>query len=172
MHEHAGRVEDAAEPGAPRSSERFLEPHAQVAGLGAGSNLLSRALENGRAVSTASGSSTPRTSSSTDGRSRSLTPLSVEARIAAILRIVRRIGLIAALTFAALAGAAVAVVAARDAVYWERPLPGVAVREVALADGVEVTSRGKPYSVDPRTLLRVDEAATAAAARSVVATRS
>ncbi len=76
----------------------------------------------------------------------------------------RRIRLIAVLTFAALAGAAVAVVAARDAVYWERPLPGVAVREVQLAGGIEVRVAGKPYSVDPRTLLRVDEAATAAAA--------
>ena len=75
----------------------------------------------------------------------------------------RRIGLIAALTFAALAGAAVAVVAARDAVYWERPLPGVVVRDVALADGIEVRVAGKPYSVDPRKVLRVDETATAAA---------
>jgi vancomycin resistance protein YoaR len=76
---------------------------------------------------------------------------------------VRRIGLIAAVTFAALAGAAVAAVAARDAVYWERPLPGVVVREVALADGIEVRVAGEPYSVDPRTVLRVDETATAAA---------
>ena len=77
----------------------------------------------------------------------------------------RRIRLIAALTFATLAGAAVAAVAARDAVYWERPLPGVVIRDVALADGVRVTVAGKPYAVDPQTLLRVDETATAAAAR-------
>jgi vancomycin resistance protein YoaR len=77
---------------------------------------------------------------------------------------VRRIRLIAVVTLAALAGAAVAVVAARDAVYWERPLPGVTVREVPLAAGIEVRVAGKPYSVDPRTLLRVDETATAGAA--------
>ena len=90
--------------------------------------------------------------------------MSVKVPNAAILRSVRRIRLIAALTFAALAGGAVAVVAARDAVYWEQPLPGVAVREVPLAAGIEVRVAGKPYSVDPRTVLRVDETATAAAA--------
>jgi hypothetical protein len=37
----------------------------------------------------------------------------------------RRLGVIAVATLAALGGAAVAAIAARDAVYWERPLPGV-----------------------------------------------
>ena len=77
----------------------------------------------------------------------------------------KRLGLIAAAAVAAFAGSAVAVVAARDAVYWERPLPGVSVREVALGEGVEVRVGGKRYALDPRTILRVDEAATAAAAR-------
>lgn len=77
----------------------------------------------------------------------------------------RRIGVIAAAIVAGLAGAAVAGVAVRDAVYWERPLPGVAVREISLADGIEVRVRGERYAVDPRTVLRVDEAATATAAR-------
>jgi len=78
---------------------------------------------------------------------------------------VRRIGVIVAAIVASLAGAAVAGVAIRDAVYWERPLPGVAVREISLADGVEVRVAGERYAVDPRTVFRVDEAATATAAR-------
>ena len=78
----------------------------------------------------------------------------------------RRIRVIAALGLAGLAGAAVAAVAARDAQYWERPLPGVAVREVSLARGIEVRVRGERYSVDPRTVLRVDAVATEAAARA------
>ncbi|HUP32769.1 MAG TPA: VanW family protein [Gaiellaceae bacterium] len=77
----------------------------------------------------------------------------------------KRFGLILAGTFAAFAVAAVAAVSARDAVYWERPLPGVSVREVALDEGIEVRVGGKRYALDPRTIIRVDEAATAAAAR-------
>ena len=77
----------------------------------------------------------------------------------------RRIGVIVAAIVAALAGVAVAGVAIRDAVYWERPLPGVSVREISLADGIEVRVRGERYAVDPRTVLRVDETATATAAR-------
>jgi vancomycin resistance protein YoaR len=78
---------------------------------------------------------------------------------------VRRIGVIVAATVAGLAGAAVAGIAVRDAVYWERPLPGVAVREISLADGVEVRVRGQRYAVDPRKVFRIDDAATARAAR-------
>jgi vancomycin resistance protein YoaR len=78
---------------------------------------------------------------------------------------VRRIGVIVAAIVASLAGVAVAGVAIRDAVYWERPLPGVEVREISLADGIEVRVRGQRYALDPRTVLRVDEAATARAAR-------
>ncbi len=77
----------------------------------------------------------------------------------------RRIGVIVAALVASVAVAAVAGVAVRDAVYWERALPGVAVREISLADEVEVRVRGERYSIDPRTVLRVDEAATARAAR-------
>ena len=78
----------------------------------------------------------------------------------------KRFGLILAGTAAAFAVAAVAAVSARDAVYWERPLPGVSVRQVALGEGIEVRVGGKRYALDPRTILRVDEAATAAAARA------
>ncbi len=77
----------------------------------------------------------------------------------------RRIGVSVAAIVASLAGAAVAGVAIRDAVYWERPLPGVTVREISLADGVEVRVAGERYAVDPRTVFRVDKAATAAVAR-------
>ena len=77
----------------------------------------------------------------------------------------RRIGVIFAAIVAGLAVAAVAGIAIRDAVYWERPLPGVAVREISLADEVEVRVRGERYSIDPQAVFRIDQAATARAAR-------
>ncbi len=77
----------------------------------------------------------------------------------------RRLGVIAAATLAGLAGAGAAAVAVRDAVYWERPLPGVAVREVALAKPIEVRVGDDFYNVAPRQVLRIDQAATALAAR-------
>ena len=77
----------------------------------------------------------------------------------------RRIGVIFAAIVAGLAVAAVAGVAIRDAVYWERPLPGVAVREISLVDEIEVRVRGERYSIDPEAVFRIDQAATARAAR-------
>ena len=76
-----------------------------------------------------------------------------------------RLPVIVAATLAGLAGAGVAAVAARDAVYWERPLPGVSVREVALAQPIEVRVGDDFYNVEPRQVLRIDQAATALAAR-------
>ncbi len=73
--------------------------------------------------------------------------------------------MIAAATVAGLAGAGVAAVAARDAVYWERPLPGVDVRDVALAKPIEVRVGDDFYNVEPRQVFRIDQAATALAAR-------
>jgi vancomycin resistance protein YoaR len=78
---------------------------------------------------------------------------------------VRRVGIILASTVAALAVAAVAGIAIRDAVYWEKPLPGVVVGKAPLGDMVEVDVAGTRYVATPRTVLRVDPAATAAAAR-------
>jgi vancomycin resistance protein YoaR len=75
----------------------------------------------------------------------------------------RRLGVIAAATLAALAGTAVAAIAARDAVYWERPLPGVEAREARLAAPVAVTVGGRTYDVRPGEALLVDQAATRAA---------
>ena len=46
MHEHAGRVEDAAERRPPRRGELQVEQDAQVTRLGAGPDLLARALEH------------------------------------------------------------------------------------------------------------------------------
>jgi vancomycin resistance protein YoaR len=77
----------------------------------------------------------------------------------------KRLVSIAAGTFAALVVVAVGAVAARDAVYWERPLPGVAVDEVSLGEAIEVRVGDERYPLDPRTVLRVDEAATAARAQ-------
>jgi len=75
---------------------------------------------------------------------------------------VKRIGVIFAAVVAALAGAAVAGVAIRDAVYWERPLPGVELRAVDLARPVAVVVAGKTYEVRPGEALMVDAAATQA----------
>ena len=61
--------------------------------------------------------------------------------------------------------APVAAVAVRDAFYVDRPLPGVVVREVDLSRHVEVRLAGDRSRVQPRRVLAVDAAATAAAAR-------
>jgi vancomycin resistance protein YoaR len=73
---------------------------------------------------------------------------------------VRRVGLVTAAVLAALLGAAVAAVAARDAVYWDRPLPGAKVREAELDRAVAVTVGGETYDVRPAEALRLDRAAT------------
>ena len=72
----------------------------------------------------------------------------------------RRVGLITAAVLACLAGAAGAAVAARDAYYWDRPLPGVELREAQLQTPVRVVVGGKTYEVEPAELLRVDGTAT------------
>ena len=72
-------------------------------------------------------------------------------------------GLIAAGFLAALAVAAVAAVAIRDAVYWEKPLPGVTLSEVELERTIQVVVDDETYDVRPGEALRVDTAATQAA---------
>ena len=72
----------------------------------------------------------------------------------------RRAGFITAVVLACLAGAAVAAVGARDAYYWDRPLPGVELREAQLETPVHVVVGGKTYDVRPAEALRVDAAAT------------
>ena len=72
-------------------------------------------------------------------------------------------GLIAVSLLAALAGAAVTAVAVRDAVYWEKPLPGVALADVDLGRSVRVVVDGENYDVRPEEALRVDRRATQAA---------
>ena len=71
----------------------------------------------------------------------------------------------AAATLGILAVVAAGALAARDAVYRDRPLPGVTVREVALDRRIEVRVGAARHELRPRTVLRVDEAATAARAR-------
>ena len=77
----------------------------------------------------------------------------------------KRRTLITAAALAALAVMAAGALAARDAVYRDRPLPGVTVREVALDERIEVRVGAARHALQPRTVLRVDEAATAARAR-------
>src|SRR5688572_27175486 len=72
----------------------------------------------------------------------------------------RRLGVIALVVLAGLVGAAVAAIAARDAVYWERALPGVELRTVDLAQRLAVTVGGETYEVRPGEALLVDRAAT------------
>lgn len=76
----------------------------------------------------------------------------------------RRIGVIVAAVVAGLAGTAVAGIAIRDAVYWERPVPGVRLQAVDLARPVAVSVGGTTYDVRPGSALMVDHAATHAAA--------
>ena len=72
----------------------------------------------------------------------------------------RRAGFITVVVLACLAGAAVAAVAARDAYYWDRPLPGVELREAQLQTPVRVVVGEETYDVRPDEALRVDAAAT------------
>lgn len=74
--------------------------------------------------------------------------------------IVRRLGFVVAAVLACLAGAVVAAVGARDAYYWDRPLPGVELREAALAQPVAVAVGRRTYDVTPGEALRVDGTAT------------
>ena len=74
----------------------------------------------------------------------------------------RRTGVIVAAIVAGLAGAAVAGVAIRDAVYWERPLPGVQLRQADLARPVAVSVGATTYDVRPGEALMVDAVATRA----------
>ena len=61
---------------------------------------------------------------------------------------------------ACVAGLAGATVAARDAYYWDRPLPGVQLREAKLGTPVRILVGGKAYEVRPDEVLRLDGAAT------------
>ena len=58
------------------------------------------------------------------------------------------------------AGTAVTAVAARDAYYVDRPLPGVVVREAALTQPVTVVVDGRRLAVPPGRVLRIYRSAT------------
>jgi vancomycin resistance protein YoaR len=73
---------------------------------------------------------------------------------------VRRRGLIAAAVVAGLVGVAVGAVAARDAYYWDRPLPGAELRAADLDRPIAVTVGGRSQDVRPAQALRVDGTAT------------
>jgi vancomycin resistance protein YoaR len=72
----------------------------------------------------------------------------------------RRVGLITVAVLACVAALAVAAVGARDAYYWDRPLPGVELREAQLQTPVRVLVAGKAYEVKPSEVLRLDGMAT------------
>ena len=61
---------------------------------------------------------------------------------------------------AALAGAAVAAIGARDAYYWDRPLPGAELRTAELERPVTVDIGGKTYDVRPAEVVRLNGTAT------------
>lgn len=63
-----------------------------------------------------------------------------------------------------LVAAPVAAIAARDAYYVDRPLPGVAVQNVTLAKAVEIQVGHGSVFIPARRALRIDHAATAEAA--------
>ena len=74
--------------------------------------------------------------------------------------IVRRLGVIAASALAIVAVVVVAAVAARDAYYWDRPLPGAELRAARLQTPVRVAVGEREYHVKPAEALRVDGTAT------------
>ena len=69
-------------------------------------------------------------------------------------------GLITAALVAGLLGAAAAAVIARDAYYWDRPLPGTELRAAELDRPIAVTVGGTSYDVRPADALRLDGTAT------------
>src|SRR5215210_1284961 len=77
----------------------------------------------------------------------------------------RRPGVAVAALSAGLLLAATLAVLARDAFYWDRPLPGVELHEAALAKPVDVLVGGKRYGVRPGEALYVDGVATEAKLR-------
>lgn len=72
----------------------------------------------------------------------------------------RRIGVVLLFAAVAVGAAAVAAVAARDAMYWEKPLPGVELRAVDLERSLRVAVGGETYDVLPSEALVLDRAAT------------
>ena len=72
----------------------------------------------------------------------------------------RRVGVVTALVVAVAVGAAATAVAARDAVYWDRPLPGVELRELDLDRTVSVAVAGERYDVRLADALALDSSAT------------
>ncbi|MGZ8782246.1 MAG: VanW family protein [Gaiellaceae bacterium] len=76
-----------------------------------------------------------------------------------------RLVVIAAAVLAGLAVVAVAAVGARDAYYWDRPLPGATLRQVELAQPLEVVVAGAAHRVRPGEALWLDHAATEDALR-------
>lgn len=97
------------------------------------------------------------------------------AEFAATLSSMRRVAFRAGWMSAALVATAVAVVAARDAMYWEQPLPGVEVRALDLDRPIAVTVQGRSYTVRASEALVVDaretETAKRAAGRDSLLTR-
>jgi vancomycin resistance protein YoaR len=73
---------------------------------------------------------------------------------------VRRLGVILAAVLAASAVTGVVAIGARDAYYWDRPLPGAELREAALGRTVTVAVGAESYAVRPREVLRLDRTAT------------
>ena len=74
--------------------------------------------------------------------------------------VLRRIRLAVTAVILLVAGTAVTAVAARDAYYVDRPLPGVTVREARLAQPVTVVVDGRRVEVPPGRVLRIYRSAT------------
>jgi vancomycin resistance protein YoaR len=79
--------------------------------------------------------------------------------------VLRRVRTAVTVAVLVVAGTVVATVAARDAYYVDRPLPGVAVGEADLARPVTVVVAGERFRVPPERVLRVNRVATDHAAR-------
>ena len=160
VHEHAGRVEDAAQRRPACCRERFAEPGAQVARLRPGPDLLPRALEHlprgrdrERVVAPAHELVHRRKVSQPHGHE--CNPAS-----AATLQIMRRVGLIT--------GAALACVAVRPSPRWPRATPTTGTGRCRASSSARRSCRrrstvvvgGKAYEVKPAEVLRLDGTAT------------
>ena len=165
VHQHARGVQDTAELRPADRLELGERPVDEVSGVEpalissrARSSAVRAASSTAARGSCASRSS--RSSSSTEGRSRSLMKPSVSREACLTIDVLRRIRLAVTAVIVLVAGTAVTAVAARDAYYVDRPLPGVTVREARLAQPVTVVVDGRRVEVAPGRVLRIYRSAT------------
>ncbi len=155
VDEHAGGVQHAPELRPPCRRELRQRPFREVAGIGAGLDLLARPLERrprrlerGRMRL---GCQALVAQQHVHGREVAEPHKASVSRDACLtIGVLRRVRLAVTAVILVAAGTAVTAVAARDAYYVDRPLPGVVVRDPKLTEPVTVVVDGRRVAVRAR----------------------